>query len=148
MKRLSVIIYALTSTFSTDMIFAAEKAPISHITSQQTVPVFEAGTERIWELAGKFVGNATQHSTAIVEFAPGGQSTKHLHPIVEESYYVMEGEGVVFLNDVEHTIKKGDLIVIPANTWHVVFNKKSEILKLYVVATPAWTPDCMIFETK
>jgi len=51
-------------------------------------------------------------------------------------YYILEGEGVFFLDGVETPVKATDLLVIPPNTKIYYFGK----MKLNLITVPAWDP--------
>jgi mannose-6-phosphate isomerase-like protein (cupin superfamily) len=117
-----------------------------YIQSRETVPAFttEHG-ETIRELTGIVSGKTFKHSVALVDFVPGGASINHFHPVIEESYFVLEGEGRLVIDGETAIIKQGQLVVIPPKAHHQVFNDSADkVLKLYVVAAEAWTPDSMI----
>jgi len=59
---------------------------------------------------------------------------RHLH--MEEAFYVLDGSGVVALDDVEHGFEKGATIFIPRNSWHGFANAEHELLLLWLM-TPA-----------
>ena len=42
----------------------------------------------------------------------------HRHWKMDEAFYVLEGSGIVTLNDVRHPFGKGASIFIPKNSWH------------------------------
>ena len=42
----------------------------------------------------------------------------HRHLRMDEAFYVLEGSGIVTLNDAPHTFEKGGTIFIPRNSWH------------------------------
>lgn len=116
-----------------------------HIASRDSIDPFENGHETVRELTGKFIGTSSKHSVALIDIAPQGFSPKHLHNEIEESYFVLQGQGRVIINGEEAQISKGQLVVIPPQTTHQVFNDHAEPLQLLVVAAEAWTPDCMVF---
>jgi mannose-6-phosphate isomerase-like protein (cupin superfamily) len=122
-------------------LWASEK-----VKNQGNTSVFDTGYgEKIWELAGISVGNAQKHSVAIVEISPGTASKEHFHPVVEESYYVLGGEGLLILENKEIPLVPGDLIVIPIGSKHKIINKSRELtLKLLVTCAEAWHPDCFV----
>jgi mannose-6-phosphate isomerase-like protein (cupin superfamily) len=43
-------------------------------------------------------------------------------------YYIVEGSGVFILNDENHEVKTGDLVVVPPNTRIHYFGKMSMVL--------------------
>jgi len=58
----------------------------------------------------------------------------HRHFKMDEAFYVLEGGGVVILNDVRHPFEKGGTIFIPENSWHGFENPDHELLLLWVVS--------------
>jgi quercetin dioxygenase-like cupin family protein len=60
----------------------------------------------------------------------------HRHLKMDEAFWVLEGSGVVTLDDVPHPFEKGATILIPRNTWHGFENPQHKLLLLWVV-TPA-----------
>jgi quercetin dioxygenase-like cupin family protein len=58
----------------------------------------------------------------------------HRHLRMDEAFYVLEGGGVLTLNDVPHTFEKGGTIFIPRNTWHGFSNPDHELLLLWIMA--------------
>jgi quercetin dioxygenase-like cupin family protein len=59
---------------------------------------------------------------------------RHLH--MDEAFYVLEGAGVVTLNDTDNSFERGATIFIPRNTWHGFTNADHELLLLWVVTPP------------
>lgn len=59
---------------------------------------------------------------------------RHLH--MDEAFYVLEGAGVVTLNDVRHPFEKGATIFIPEKAWHGFENPDHELVLLWVMAPP------------
>jgi quercetin dioxygenase-like cupin family protein len=53
----------------------------------------------------------------LVDAPPGRGPSLHRHPYAEV-FLVQEGEGVFATEDGERTVRAGDLVVIPPNTWH------------------------------
>jgi quercetin dioxygenase-like cupin family protein len=85
------------------------------------------------------VGSATGSEnlalgTQQVTVAAGIPVHRHFH--MDEAFYVLEGSGVVILNDVHRSFEKGGTIFIPKNSWHGFLNPDHELLLLWAV-TPA-----------
>jgi quercetin dioxygenase-like cupin family protein len=53
---------------------------------------------------------------------------------MDEAFYVLEGRGVVTLNDTPHTFEKGGTIFIPRNSWHGFSNPDHELLMLWIIS--------------
>lgn len=137
-KILGAVLLVLLMAFST-------QAEII-INNKTTVPVFEKNPgEKIYELTGVARGTTVKHSVAVIDFDPKAASVPHIHPVVEESYYVLSGKGTVIIGNERAEITTGDLVVIPQKTLHqVINNSDTEELKLLVTVAEAWTPDCMV----
>jgi quercetin dioxygenase-like cupin family protein len=58
----------------------------------------------------------------------------HRHLQMDEAFYVLEGSGVVMLNDVGHPFEKGGTIFIPRNSWHGFANPDHELLLLWLMS--------------
>jgi quercetin dioxygenase-like cupin family protein len=58
----------------------------------------------------------------------------HRHLQMDEAFYVLEGNGIVMLNDVRHSFQKGGTIFIPKNTWHGFANPEYELLLLWIMS--------------
>jgi mannose-6-phosphate isomerase-like protein (cupin superfamily) len=60
----------------------------------------------------------------------------HRHLQSDEAFYVLEGEGVLTLNDVPHPFTRGATTFIPANVWHGFENPGQELLLLWIMSPP------------
>ena len=60
----------------------------------------------------------------------------HRHFHMDEAFYVLEGGGIVILNDARRSFERGGTIFIPKNSWHGFLNPDHELLLLWTV-TPA-----------
>jgi len=63
----------------------------------------------------------------------GSSIPVHRHFKMDEAFWVLEGSGVVLLENVRHPFEKGATIFIPKNTWHAFENPQHELLLLWVV---------------
>jgi quercetin dioxygenase-like cupin family protein len=81
--------------------------------------------------------NGSQAITVISEtLRPGGRIPTHRHK-VEGAMYVYSGTGCLQIDDEgTHQVKPGMGLLVPANTWHSMWNDGSDDLK-YVTAHPA-----------
>ncbi len=62
--------------------------------------------------------------------------------VSDNFYYVLEGEGICLIGDEEHSIKKGDLIVIPKGTKY----KNIGNIKLLAISTPKFDKENQVYE--
>lgn len=58
----------------------------------------------------------------------------HRHLQMDEAFYVLEGSGIVILNDTRHSFEKGGTIFIPKNSWHGFENPDHELLLLWTMS--------------
>lgn len=50
---------------------------------------------------------------------PAGVSTqRHWHKLSEEFYFILEGTGIMEINDGQSEVAPGDAILIPPGAWH------------------------------
>ena len=59
---------------------------------------------------------------------------KHLNHV--ENLYILEGTGEFTVSDSTYDVKKGDLIIIPKNTWHGVTISSKKPMKAISIQSP------------
>ena len=59
---------------------------------------------------------------------------KHLNHV--ENVYILEGTGEFTVSDSTYEVKKGDLIIIPKNTWHGVTISSKKPMKAISIQSP------------
>jgi len=57
---------------------------------------------------------------SVVGWEPGQKSPIHCHPMADEIYHVLEGEGLFNDGTREMTLKPGDMVIFPAGEVHTV----------------------------
>lgn len=55
-----------------------------------------------------------------------------------ETYYVLEGEGMLYIEDVPFELKKGKLVLVPANANQYIENTGDVDLEFLAINQPAW----------
>jgi quercetin dioxygenase-like cupin family protein len=58
----------------------------------------------------------------------------HRHLRMDEAFFVLEGSGVLTLNDAAHDFEKGGTIFIPRSSWHGFSNPDHELLLLWIMS--------------
>lgn len=117
-----------------------------HIKSTNNImPVSSPTGEIIVEFMGEASGGSYQHSLAQITLPSGKASARHYHPVAEESYYILSGQGKLTLGEETTTLIPGDAAAIPANVIHQIRNDTLEDLVFLAVCVPAWTPECSVF---
>lgn len=72
------------------------------------------------------------HVMRVLELEEGGYSPKHNHPWPHINY-MLEGEGVLFLDGEEHKVKKGSYAYVPAGKLHQFKNAGSGVFKFICI---------------
>lgn len=70
----------------------------------------------------------------------------HQHKKHSETVYVLEGQGKFYFEDSIVSIKKGDFIFIPKQTWHSVKVTSDNPMKVISNQSPAFYGDDRIFK--
>jgi len=71
------------------------------------------------------------------------------HEDVDQFFRFEKGEGKVIINGVEHSIKDGDAVIVPAGARHNVVNiSKRADLRLYTIYSPPEHQDGVVRHTK
>ncbi len=78
------------------------------------------------------VFNGYQHNAGIsfflVNFNKGTGPKKHRHPY-EETFVILEGEIEAIVDGKTFTVSAGNIMIVPANTWHEFSNKTDKPAK-------------------
>lgn len=69
---------------------------------------------------------------------PGATVTPHHHEVIEEIYYIAEGEGLMKIDDEEHEVCEGDAIYIPRFARHTLTNTGRGPMKILLICGPAF----------
>jgi len=73
----------------------------------------------------------------ISRYAPMAYVQEHVHKVQEQVYYVLEGEGVLTLNEEKHLMRAHDYVYVPPGVRHSFTNTGLAGLVFLVVTTPA-----------
>lgn len=109
---------------------------------------FESGTgERVYEMLGapEHIGGAKHHSFSHVVIPAGCASRPHYHPVAEETYYILSGEGRMRVDDKELRLVPGDALLILPPEVHQIFNDTDSELEFIAVCAPAWEPSNSVY---
>jgi mannose-6-phosphate isomerase-like protein (cupin superfamily) len=88
-----------------------------------------------------------QNQTLAEARLPVGRSTTpHHHVATEEIYYILEGHGLMRLEQETQPVGPGDAIAIPAGSVHQITNSGSEILKFLCCCAPGYEHDDTVLE--
>ncbi|VAW71285.1 hypothetical protein MNBD_GAMMA12-2351 [hydrothermal vent metagenome] len=83
-------------------------------------------------------GNS-QQSLAEARVAPGLLTALHKHPVSEELYYIVSGQGEMTLDQEVFAVLKGDVVCIPPNSAHQILNTGEEDLVFLCCCSPPYS---------
>ena len=99
--------------------------------------------ESVIEYTGMDTDGRTDRSWSKAIFTnKNGGSPLHYHNERTEIYYIIQGDGMIVIDKVEHKLGKGEKIMINPGEKHQVVNLSSkQELIIIVKCFPAWIPD-------
>jgi len=80
-------------------------------------------------------------SLAEARLPTGASTTPHFHPKTEEIYYILEGEGVMRIDEESQHVGPGDAIAILPGSIHQITNAGQVELKFLCCCVPAYEHD-------
>lgn len=78
-----------------------------------------------------------RYSLAHATVKPGNTSQKHILK-TSEVYYILEGEGEMFIDDEKQNVKPGDTVYIPPGAVQCIRNTGNSDLIFLCIVDPAW----------
>jgi len=85
----------------------------------------------------------------LMSLKPGEEIGEETHEDVDQFFRFEQGEGKVIIDRVEHKVKDGDAVIVPAGALHNVVNtSKTSDLKLYTIYSPPEHQDKIVRKTK
>jgi len=85
----------------------------------------------------------------LMSLKPGEEIGEETHDDVDQFFRFEEGEGKVIIDGVEHRVKDGNGVIVPAGARHNVINTSKRVnLKLYTIYSPPEHQDGVVRHTK
>jgi len=84
----------------------------------------------------KYLFRGPKADWGVVLLKPGQAMGAHGHRQVEESFYVVEGEGKVLVNDVPTPARAGDAFMVSALEKHDILNDGHAQMKVVFIKAP------------
>jgi quercetin dioxygenase-like cupin family protein len=78
----------------------------------------------------KYLMRGPRSNFAIVQFMPSQDFQAHYHEVMEENFYILEGTVVIVVDNVPHTLTKGQFIHIEPNEVHYVINRSDAVVRM------------------
>jgi mannose-6-phosphate isomerase-like protein (cupin superfamily) len=89
------------------------------------------------ELAGPETVGSSRVDFRISRYAPMAYVQEHVHKVQEQVYYVLEGEGILTLDDTKNLMRPHDYVYVPPGVRHSFTNTGTQGLVFLVITTPA-----------
>lgn len=83
----------------------------------------------------KVLATAGKSQVVLMALQPGEEIGMEVHD-GDQIIYVVEGEGLVVLDDQEEDVEKGSMIFVPAGVQHNLTNSEDKPLKLFTIYAP------------
>jgi mannose-6-phosphate isomerase-like protein (cupin superfamily) len=77
-------------------------------------------------------------SLAEARVAPGAATAPHYHPLTEEIYYILEGQGRMQIDGESCDVAVGDAVAIPPGAVHTISNTGATVLKFLCCCAPGY----------
>lgn len=93
-----------------------------------------------------FTGAKSQ--LVVMSIPLGGEVGEEIHEHVEQTLYIISGVCKVVLDDVEHTLSGGDVVVVTPGTKHNFINVGEDVVKIITTYSPPNHIDGRVHATK
>jgi mannose-6-phosphate isomerase-like protein (cupin superfamily) len=106
---------------------------------QRVKPYVTKDGSTIRELIHPSVHGNRNQSLAEATVAGGFKTRLHRHPVSEEIYFILEGEGLMTLGEEVFPVSEADSVFIPPGKPHRLQNTGSSPLKVLCACSPAYS---------
>lgn len=84
----------------------------------------------------KYLMKGPRMNFAVVQFPPGADFKSHYHNVMEENFYVMEGEIDIVIDGTPTTLTKGQFIHVEPEETHYLVNNSNQTALLIATLAP------------
>jgi quercetin dioxygenase-like cupin family protein len=84
----------------------------------------------------KYLMQGPRMNFAVVQFMPGKDFTAHYHEVMEENFYILEGTVDIYVDNVKHTLTKGQFIHVEPGEVHYIVNTSQSPVKMTACLAP------------
>ena len=109
-----------------------------HIRDQNSSPRYQRDGITSYLLVSEKTCGAEKLAITIVEMEPGGFQHLHSHE-PEQTYYILEGLGLMCVGGEEQAVQAGDCIFFPSFAEHGLKNTGEGVLRYLSAASPSFT---------
>lgn len=79
------------------------------------------------------------YSLAHAVLLPDTASLVHVLKESSETYFVLQGEGRIYIDEEQQTIRKGDIVLVPKGSRQYVENTGIQSLEMLCICSPPWS---------
>ena len=117
------------------------------IFNRSEVPAFiTKDTSEIREILSPRNSSIRRQSLAEAILPPGRATEEHRHPIAEEIYYILSGQGRMRIEGEERDVRQFDGVAIPPGSPHKLWNTGDRDLVLLCICVPVYTHEDTVLE--
>jgi len=92
---------------------------------------------RFGDSGPKYLMQGPRMNFALVHIKSGEDFKAHYHNVMEENFFVLEGEVVIVIDGKENTLTAGDLAHIEPGEVHYLVNRSNSTVKMIAALSPA-----------
>jgi len=96
---------------------------------------------RFGDSGPKYLMKGPRMNFAIVQFQAGQDFKAHYHNVMEENFFILEGEVDIVVDGVVHHLTPGQLIHIEPSEVHYVVNNSNGVVRMISTLAPYVDPD-------
>jgi mannose-6-phosphate isomerase-like protein (cupin superfamily) len=78
------------------------------------------------------------YSIAHASLCPGCKSISHRLKSSTEVYFILEGEGTIYIDEEQARVLPGQAIIIPPGSWQHLCNTGRSELRFLCIVNPSW----------
>jgi quercetin dioxygenase-like cupin family protein len=91
---------------------------------------------RFGDSGPKYLMQGPRMNFALVQFMPGQDFHAHYHNVMEENFYILEGNVTIIVDGVTHALGPGQFIHIEPKEVHYVINKSPAVVRMVSSLAP------------
>ncbi|MDF2610368.1 MAG: Cupin 2 conserved barrel domain protein [Lachnospiraceae bacterium] len=91
---------------------------------------------RFGDSGPKYLMRGPRMNFAIVQFQAGQDFKAHYHNVMEEDFYILEGEVDIVVDGTKYTLTQGQLIHIEPSEVHYVVNNSNSVVRMVSTLAP------------
>ena len=101
---------------------------------------------RFGDSGPKYLMKGPRMNFALVRFKPGEDFSAHYHNIMEENFYILEGDIDIYVDGVKHHLTEGQMIHIEPGEAHYCINSYDKPVKMVSTLAPFQEVDKVVVE--